>query len=246
MPTLPFDWTPEATPSGHRSRKPGGTAAGTEAISVSALSKQIVGALETLPTSLRVKGELSNLKRSRNGHWYFSLKDEAALIDCAMWSSRVRGLTCEPRDGDAVEVVGHVEHYAKQGRTQLIVERLQPQGQGTLQARFEALCAELRLLGWFEHDCKQPLPVLPRCIAVLTAGGSAALADVQRTSVDRCPSVQLLLATGNDLAVHAALQGVVHVGVWVCFAGLWGLIMALVLALGVYLPMWEMASAARG
>ncbi|MCH2149839.1 MAG: exodeoxyribonuclease VII large subunit, partial [Phycisphaerales bacterium] len=95
--------------------------------------------------------------------------------------------------GDAVEVVGHVEHYAKQGRTQLIVERLQPQGQGTLQARFEALCAELRLLGWFETDCKQPLPILPRRIAVLTADGSAALADVRRTSVDRCPSVQLLL-----------------------------------------------------
>ncbi|MDG2292474.1 MAG: exodeoxyribonuclease VII large subunit [Phycisphaerales bacterium] len=193
MPTLPFDWTPETTPSGPRPRKQGATSSGSKSMSVSELSKQIVGALETLPSSIRVNGELSSLKRSRNGHWYFSLKDDDALIDCAMWSSRARGVTCEPRDGDAVEVVGHVEHYAKQGRTQLIVERLQPQGQGTLQARFEALCAELRLLGWFENECKQPLPVLPRRIAVLTAGGSAALADVQRTSVDRCPSVQLLL-----------------------------------------------------
>ena len=81
MSTLPFDWTPDppATPE-------------PDPISVKELSTRIVAALETLPSSLRVTGELSNLKRSRNGHWYFSLKDDAALIDCAMWSSRARGV----------------------------------------------------------------------------------------------------------------------------------------------------------
>jgi exodeoxyribonuclease VII large subunit len=193
MPTLPFDWTPEPTPTGQPSPTQTGAMADSEPLTVSELSSRIVRALETLPSTLRVSGELSNLKRSRNGHWYFSLKDHAALIDCAMWSSRARSVTFEPREGDAVEVVGHVEHYAKQGRTQLIVERIQPAGQGTLQAQFEAMCDELRLLGWFEAEHKKSLPTLPRRIAVLTAAGSAALADVRRTSADRCPSVQLLL-----------------------------------------------------
>ena len=123
---------------------------------MAALSALIVDALEEgLPRSLRVEGELSNLKRSRNGHWYFSLKDEASKVDCAMWSSRARGVTFEPADGDAVEVTGHVEHYAKQGRTQLIVERLKAAGLGTLQARFEAMCSELREAGWFDVEHKQ-------------------------------------------------------------------------------------------
>ena len=166
----------------------------SQPITVAALSALIVDALEKgLPRTLRVEGELSNLKRSRNGHWYFSLKDETSKVDCAMWSSRTRGVTFDPADGDAVEVTGHVEHYAKQGRTQLIVERLKAAGQGSLQARFEAMCRELREAGWFEDEHKQELPILPRRIAVLTAAGSAALADVQRTSRDRCPSVSLLL-----------------------------------------------------
>ena len=188
MSTLPFDWTPDppATP------EPAATS-GTDPISVTELSTRIVAALETLPSSLRVTGELSNLKRSRNGHWYFSLKDDAALIDCAMWSSRARGVKTPPAEGDAVEVTGHVEHYAKQGRTQLIVERLALAGQGTLQARFEALSRELRDAGWFDPSVKQELPILPRRICVLTAAGSAALADVRKTTGDRCPSVELLL-----------------------------------------------------
>ena len=160
---------------------------------MSELSTRIVAALDTLPSTLRVTGELSNLKRSRNGHWYFSLKDDAALIDCAMWSSRARGVRTPPAEGDAVEVTGHVEHYAKQGRTQLIVERLALAGQGTLQARYEALCRELREAGWFDAGAKQPLPLLPRRVCVLTADGSAALADVRKTTRDRCPSVELLL-----------------------------------------------------
>lgn len=174
--------------------QPDPPASSSEPMSVAALSALIVDALEDgLPRTLRVEGELSNLKRSRNGHWYFSLKDETSKVDCAMWSARARGVTFEPEDGDAVEVTGHVEHYAKQGRTQLIVERLKSAGLGTLQARFEAMCSELREAGWFDAEHKQELPMLPRRIAVLTAAGSAALADVQRTSRDRCPSVSLVL-----------------------------------------------------
>ena len=126
MSTLPFDWTPDPPDP------PESAATSTEPISVSELSTRIVAALDTLPSTLRVTGELSNLKRSRNGHWYFSLKDDVALIDCAMWSSRARGVKAPPAEGDAVEVTGHVEHYPKQGRTQLIVERLALAGQGTL------------------------------------------------------------------------------------------------------------------
>ena len=137
MAQLPLGWNPgESTPRTRPSPPP------DEPLTVSELSTSIVEALERLPSTLRVRGEISNLSTRR--HWYFSLKDEHALIGCVMWSSRTRGVESVPAEGDEVEVSGHIAHYAPQGRTQFIVERLRPAGAGALRARFEALCAELR------------------------------------------------------------------------------------------------------
>ncbi len=199
MAQLPLGWNPgESTPRTRPSPPP------DEPLTVSELSTSIVEALERLPSTLRVRGEISNLSTRR--HWYFSLKDEHALIGCVMWSSRTRGVETMPAEGDEVEVSGHIAHYAPQGRTQFIVERLRPAGAGALRARFEALCAELREAGWFDEDRKQPLPLLPRRIAVVTSGTSAALTDVVRTARERCPGVSLLVVDVRVQGDEAAGQ----------------------------------------
>ncbi|MHC4833898.1 MAG: exodeoxyribonuclease VII large subunit, partial [Planctomycetota bacterium] len=77
-----------------------------------------------------------------NAHLYFSLKDEEAVVSCAMWHSDLRKLEEVPRDGDSIEVWGQVGHYAKQGRTQLYAKSIEPVGLGALEARFRALVAE--------------------------------------------------------------------------------------------------------
>ena len=201
MAQLPLGWNP-----GESTARPRRNPPADEPLTVSQLSTSIVEALETLPSTLRVRGEISNLSTRR--HWYFSLKDEQSLIGCVMWSSRTRGVEVMPVEGDEVEVSGHIAHYAPQGRTQFIVERLRPAGAGALRARFEALCAELREAGWFDEERKQPLPLLPRRIAVVTSGTSAALTDVIRTARERCPSVALLVVDvrvqGDDAAAQVA------------------------------------------
>jgi len=176
-------------------------------LSVSALSKLISNALASgLPARIRVIGEVSNARPGR--HLYFSLKDEEAVVSCAMWHSDLRKLEEIPRDGDSIEVWGQVGHYAKQGRTQLYAKSIEPVGLGALEARFRALVAELRGEGFFDEDRKQATPRHPRRIAIVTGAGSAALADCLRTARDRMPSTELVvvpvLVQGDGAAEQVA------------------------------------------
>jgi exodeoxyribonuclease VII large subunit len=166
--------------------------AGAKPLSVSQASELIKSTLEqTLPTSLNVAGEVSNL--SVKGHWYFSLKDESAVLSCVAWATAVKKFSFTPKDGDAVVATGHVSHYAPQGRTQLYVTALQPAGAGPLERRYRELCEQLRGLGYFEESRKKPLPLLPRRIAVITSATGAAVHDVITTAAHRCKAVGLLL-----------------------------------------------------
>jgi exodeoxyribonuclease VII large subunit len=159
---------------------------------VSEVAELIKSALERhTPSPLRVIGQVSNL--SRPGHWYFSLKDESAVLGCVAWSSTARGFGFVPEDGTEVIATGHLSHYGPQGRTQLYVRQLEPVGAGALELRFRALCEELRGLGYFDEARKKPLPPLPRRIAVITSAAGAAVQDVIATAAARLPAVGLLL-----------------------------------------------------
>lgn len=159
--------------------------------SVTQLATRIKGALETLGDPVRVRGEVSNFVDK--GHWYFSLKDEGAVIGCAMWQEQARRVGWTPREGDAVVATGSVSFFPKQGRTQLYVRSIERVGAGSLQERFEALCRELRGLGYFDDARKLPLPSFPRRVAIVTSATGAAVHDCLRTAAHRCPAVGLLL-----------------------------------------------------
>ncbi len=166
---------------------------------VSELSKEIHTLLDGRIGRVDVVGQVNspNLKK----HWYFTLSDGEAKIDCSMWASRVlSGLQSappgwNPKQGDQVVIRGTVGHYSKFGKTQLYVERIKPFGEekGKLQQEFEAYLKKCKNAGWFDEVHKKKLPQYPNKIAVITSKTSAALQDVIANARKRMPSIELLI-----------------------------------------------------
>jgi len=157
-------------------------------LSVSQAARLIDAALkEGMPPEVRVLGEISNF--ADRTHWYFQMKDEEAVLGCVMFAGAARKCPFTPADGQEIVATGRIEHYARQGRTQLYVRALEPVGAGALELRFRALCDELRKLGWFEQERKRPLPTLPRRVAVVTSRTGAAVQDVLDTLRRRCAAI---------------------------------------------------------
>jgi exodeoxyribonuclease VII large subunit len=165
-------------------------------LSVSQVNTHLRALLEAddLLCDLWVQGEISNLKHASSGHYYFTLKDDAAAIDVAMWRSYVNRLEEPIRNGDAVLAHGRVSIYEAGGRLQLYVDMVRPAGVGLLHARFEELKARLSDEGLFEEGRKRPVPDLPRRIGVAASAQSAAWQDIQKVLRRRYPLAEVLLA----------------------------------------------------
>ena len=146
---------------------------------------------EGMRGSFRIAGEIANL--TKRGHWYFSVKDAKSILSCVMWTSDVARVSFEPHEGDAVIVTGRISHYPAQGRTQLYATKLEPQGVGELELRFQQLVKELREKGYFLDARKKALPANPRRVAIVTSAKGAALHDVLKTAKERGASVEFLL-----------------------------------------------------
>ena len=161
---------------------------------------------------LWVEGELSNLSRPASGHLYFSLKDAQAQVRCAMFRPRSTWLRFKPADGQRVLARARVSFYEARGEFQLVVEQLEPAGEGELQREFERLKAKLAAEGLFEAARKRALPALPRRIGVLTSPSGAAVRDVVSVFGRRLPMAQVEIlpvpVQGADAAerIRAMLQ----------------------------------------
>ncbi len=208
MPRLPFDPSRMAARASPATPPPSAPADG---LTVTQLAALISGALrDRLPQRLRVIGEVSTFHDRT--HWYFDLKDAGAVINCVMFASGAAKAGFRPEPGQQVVVTGHVEFFARQGRTQFYAEKIEPIGAGALDLAFRRLCEELRALGWFDESRKRPLPVLPRRIAVVTSRTGAALQDVLDTMRRRCPAIGVLIADvhvqgeGSAAEVAAAIN----------------------------------------
>ncbi|MGB9429793.1 MAG: exodeoxyribonuclease VII large subunit [Gammaproteobacteria bacterium] len=147
-------------------------------LSVSQLNREARTLLESGFPLLWVEGELSNLSRPASGHLYFSLKDSAAQVRCALFRNRANLLRFKPADGLHVLARARVSLYEARGDFQLIVEHMEEAGHGALQRAFEELKQKLAKAGLFAAEHKQPLPELPRCIGVVTSPSGAALRDI--------------------------------------------------------------------
>jgi exodeoxyribonuclease VII large subunit len=141
-----------------------------------------------------VVGELTDVHVARSGHVYFSLKDDASRVRCALFRSAARGLAFEPEDGLEVLVYGDVSLYEARGDLQIIARRLEPRGRGALQLAFEQLRLRLEAEGLFDPARKRPLPPLPGRIGVVTSPTGAAIHDILEVTGRRFAAVPILIA----------------------------------------------------
>jgi exodeoxyribonuclease VII large subunit len=162
-------------------------------LSVSALLRSVRDTLERRFPLAWIGGEISNFRPASSGHWYFTLKDEAAQVDCVMFRSRAAALDWEPAEGMRVEARALVTLYEPRGRFQLNVEHMRRAGLGPLYERFLKLKAQLEKEGLFDPAAKREIPAFPRCIGVVTSRQAAALRDVLTTLQRRNPSIPIIV-----------------------------------------------------
>lgn len=169
------------------------TPATSDIYSVSRLNREVRALLEATFPTVWVRGELSNLARPASGHLYFTLKDSAAQVRCAMFKNRQSGLRFKPENGMALIARANIGLYEGRGDYQLIVESLQPAGAGALQLAFEALKQKLAGEGLFAETHKKALPPFPRAIGIITSATGAALRDILSVLARRFPLAQVII-----------------------------------------------------
>ncbi|MEX0661983.1 MAG: exodeoxyribonuclease VII large subunit [Balneolaceae bacterium] len=172
--------------------------------SVSDITNQIKSLLESNFIDVLVEGELSNVNQSRNGHIYFTIKDDNAQLPCVMWRSKAQQLGVEIKDGQQVVLGGDIQVYAPHGRYQMIVGLVQQAGVGRLQQKFEELKKKLQAEGFFDDIHKKPLPAFPEHIGVITSSTGAAFQDIKSTFEKRWPMATLYLHHASVQGLHAA------------------------------------------
>ena len=155
-------------------------------LSVSELNAQAKMLLETSFNFVEVEGEISKFRiQSTSGHWYFTIKDASAAIDCAMFKFNAARINFIPAVGDKLIVSGKVSLYAPTGAYQIQASNIRKSGEGELEAAFAALKERLSKEGLFDASHKKQLPKFVQSIAIITSAGSAAQADMLRTAQDR-------------------------------------------------------------
>lgn len=162
-------------------------------LTVSELNQLTREILEANFPLIWVEGEISNLARPASGHWYFSLKDSGAQVRCAMFKMRNRFLAFQPKDGQHVLARARVSLYEPRGEFQLIVDHMEPAGEGALRLQFELLKKRLAAEGLFDRQRKLPLPSLPQRIGVITSPTGAAIRDVLSVLRRRFPAIPVMI-----------------------------------------------------
>lgn len=160
-----------------------------QALTVSELTRQVRRLLEVSFLQVWVEGEISGFSRPGSGHWYFTLKDSKSQVRCAMFRNRNQHLSQPPSEGEQVLVRAKVSLYEARGDFQLIVEAIEPAGLGALQRAFEELKARLDKEGLFSEDHKQPIPVPPRRVGLVTSPTGAAVHDILTVLKRRFPGI---------------------------------------------------------
>ncbi len=160
---------------------------------VSRLNREARAVLEGSFPLLWIQGELSNLAQPASGHIYFGLKDEAAQVRCAMFRQRRNLLRFRPGNGDQVLVRARIGLYEARGDFQLIVEHMEPAGEGALRLELERRKQRLAAEGLFDEALKRPLPAFPRRIGLITSASGAAVHDMLTVLGRRFPLLPVLI-----------------------------------------------------
>jgi len=189
------------------------TPGNTPEFSVSEISAALKRTVEGEFAQVRVRGELSGVKHHSSGHLYFGLKDDRAALDGVCWRGTVGRLACKAEDGLEVIVTGRLTTYAQRSKYQIVVEQMEPAGEGALMALLEERKRKLAAEGLFAAERKRALPFLPEVIAIVTSPTGAVIRDILHRLNERFPRHVLLwpvAVQGEQAAgqVAAAVEGI--------------------------------------
>jgi exodeoxyribonuclease VII large subunit len=181
-------------------------------LTVSELSGALKRTVESAFGFVRVRGEISGWKRHGSGHCYFTMKDESACIDAVIWRGQAASLAFAPEDGAEVIATGKLTTYAGRSKYQIVVDRLEPAGEGALMALLDKRRRVLAAEGLFDEARKRRLPFLPRVIGVVTSPTGAVIRDILHRLADRCPTHVIVWPVpvqgeGSAAKIAAAIRG---------------------------------------
>jgi exodeoxyribonuclease VII large subunit len=181
----------------------------THIYSVTLLTREIKTLLEDRYPFVWITGEISNCATPASGHSYFSLKDDQSVIRGVMFKNQKRNLKFALENGLKIMGLARLSVYEPQGAYQLIFEHMEPEGAGSLQKAFEQLKKKLGEEGLFDAAHKQPIPLLPGKISVITSGTGAAVRDIIHISIRRFPNCRLEIVP-VPVQGSAAIQEIVY------------------------------------
>jgi exodeoxyribonuclease VII large subunit len=173
---------------------------------VTEITQAIKGLLEDKVGEVWIEGEVSNFKAATSGHFYFSLKDQNALIWAAMFAYANKGLKFKLEDGLKVICFGKIDVYGPSGQYKIVVERIEPQGIGAQQLAFEQLKKRLQQEGLFDLAHKKPLPLMPFSVGIITSSKGAAVRDILQILKKGASCVDVIIRSVRVQGEHAARE----------------------------------------
>ena len=177
-------------------------------LTVSELTSLIKNTLECSFFGLTVEGEISGFRPASTGHWYFSLKDQGAVIGCCMWRSTIPRVAFKPKDGMKVVVTGALSVFEPRGPYQIICTSMKVAGEGDILAMLEERKRRYDSLGYFDESKKKPIPRRPGRVAVITSPTGAALQDILQITGRRNKGLDIIIlpaiVQGADAAISIA------------------------------------------
>ena len=219
--TWPFTDSDASPPARAPSRMPEpeavpGTTPST-AIPVSALAELAKAVIDGAFMPVWIRGEVTDFKSHRNGHWYFCLRDATAQLRCVIWARDQRGIPAPPDEGMQVVALGQLSFYSTRGEIQLTVKAIDAEGDGLWRKAMDRTRTRLEADGLLGMERKRQLPLFPRRIAVITSPDGAALRDVIAVARRRCALVEIVVVPARvqgDGAVEELCAALELVGRW--------------------------------
>lgn len=175
-------------------------------LTVSELNAQVKGEIERRFMNVWVEGEIHNFSAAYSGHWYFSLHDSNSMMRAACYRGSNYKIRFQPFDGLQVRVRGRLTLFEPKGEYQMLVESLEPVGEGARRVAFEQIKAKLAAEGLFDSAFKRPLPPFPRRIGVVTSPTGAAFFDILHVLSRRARSVSVILIPARVQGETAAFE----------------------------------------
>ena len=219
-PSLFGERAPSASASPARKRRaPGRLQEDVEhlAISVSTLTNLAREIVEGAFVPLWIRGEVTDFKAHRNGHWYFCLRDATAQVRCVVWNAQQYRIPAPPDEGMQVLAFGRLTVYPSRGDMRFVVSKMAAEGDGLWRKALDVAIARLQGEGLLAAERKRAVTRYPRRVAIVTSPDGAALRDIIAVARRRCSWVELVVVPAKvqgDGAVEELVRAIERASRW--------------------------------